>query len=60
MTSAPVVPAIKWVIPGGRPAKIVIYEEEMVSFFVEAAELLGVPKSVIRGWHGTSYNFTPD
>jgi HTH-type transcriptional regulator, glycine betaine synthesis regulator len=34
------------VVPGGRPAESVAFEEQMVSFFVEAADLLGVPKSV--------------
>lgn len=31
---------------GNRPAEIVAFEAEMAGFFVEAAELLGVPKSV--------------
>jgi DNA-binding transcriptional regulator GbsR (MarR family) len=35
-----------WVLAGDRPASIVQFEEEVVSFFVDAAELLGVPKSV--------------
>jgi DNA-binding transcriptional regulator GbsR (MarR family) len=35
-----------WVLAGDRPASTVQFEEEMVSFFVDAAELLGVPKSV--------------
>jgi len=35
-----------WVLAGDRPACTVKFEEEMVSFFVDAAELLGVPKSV--------------
>jgi DNA-binding transcriptional regulator GbsR (MarR family) len=35
-----------WVLAGDRPAGTVQFEEEMVSFFVDAAELLGVPKSV--------------
>ncbi len=30
----------------GRPADVVAFEEAMVSFFLEAAEMLGVPKSV--------------
>lgn len=34
------------VVPGGRPAENVAFEERVVSFFVEAADLLGVPKSV--------------
>lgn len=36
----------KWVLPGDRPSNAILFEEEMVSFFVDAAELLGVPKSV--------------
>jgi DNA-binding transcriptional regulator GbsR (MarR family) len=32
--------------PGRRPADIVAFEGVMVDFFVDAAELLGVPKSV--------------
>jgi len=35
-----------WVVPGTRPEGIVKFEEQMVSFFVDAADLLGVPKSV--------------
>ena len=31
---------------GGRPADVVAFEEALVDFFVEAAEILGVPKSV--------------
>lgn len=34
------------VIPGNRPADIVAFEAELVSFFLDAANLLGVPKSV--------------
>lgn len=34
------------VIPGDRPADIVAFESELVSFFLDAATLLGVPKSV--------------
>ena len=34
------------VLPGGRPAAVVAFEGAMVDFFVDAAELLGVPKSV--------------
>ena len=30
----------------GRPAEVVAFEEAMVSFFLEAAEMLGGPKSV--------------
>lgn len=34
------------VLPGDRPADLVAFEGAMVDFFVDAAELLGVPKSV--------------
>jgi DNA-binding transcriptional ArsR family regulator len=34
------------VLPGDRSADIVAFEAAMVDFFVDAAELLGVPKSV--------------
>lgn len=34
------------VISGNRPADIVAFESELVSFFLDAAILLGVPKSV--------------
>ncbi len=34
------------VIPNGRPQAIVAFEVEVVSFFVDAADLLGVPKSL--------------
>ena len=34
------------VLPGDRPADVVAFEEQVVKFFVDAAELLGVPKSV--------------
>ncbi len=34
------------VIPNGRPPSIIAFEIAVVSFFVEAADLLGVPKSV--------------
>ena len=34
------------VLPGDRPADVVGFEQAMVDFFVDAAELLGVPKSV--------------
>jgi DNA-binding HxlR family transcriptional regulator len=33
-------------VPGGRDAAAVVFEERVVEFFVEAADLLGVPKSV--------------
>lgn len=36
----------KLVIPGDRPADAVAFEVQMVDFFVSAADLLGVPKSV--------------
>jgi DNA-binding transcriptional regulator GbsR (MarR family) len=31
---------------GGRPDAVVVFESQMVDFFVDAAEILGVPKSV--------------
>lgn len=34
------------VLPGDRPAEVVAFEEAVVGFFVDAAELLAVPKSV--------------
>jgi len=34
------------VVQGDRPADIVAFESAMVGFFVDAADLLGVPKSV--------------
>lgn len=37
---------VRWVLPNGRASDIIAYEEEMVRFFVDAAGLLGVPKSV--------------
>lgn len=30
----------------GRPAEVIVFEEAVVEFFVEAAEVLGLPKSV--------------
>lgn len=41
-TSAP----SRLVLPGGRSAGVVAFEEEVVAFFLNAADLLGVPKSV--------------
>jgi len=38
--------AVSLVIPNGRATDVVAFEREVVSFFVEAADLLGVPKSV--------------
>jgi len=34
------------VLPGDRPADVVAFENDLVDFFVDAADLLGVPKSV--------------
>jgi DNA-binding transcriptional regulator GbsR (MarR family) len=34
------------VLPGDRPADVVAFEAALVDFFVDAADLLGVPKSV--------------
>lgn len=36
----------RWVVAEGREAHEVEFEEGMVTFFVDAADLLGVPKSV--------------
>lgn len=36
----------KLILPAGRPADVVAFETQMVDFFVHAADLLGVPKSV--------------
>ena len=36
----------RWVLPGDRPEEVIKFEEQMVAFFVDAADLLGVPKSV--------------
>jgi len=44
--SAPRSAATGLVLPGDRPAEVVAFEVEMVDFFVAAADLLGVPKSV--------------
>lgn len=40
--------ALSWrlVRADGRPAEVVAFEESVVAFFLEAAELLGIPKSV--------------
>jgi DNA-binding transcriptional regulator GbsR (MarR family) len=42
----PPVPAGGLVLPNGRPAEVVAFEKALVDFFVDAAGLLGVPKSV--------------
>lgn len=34
------------VLPAGRPPEVIAFEAEMVDFFVSAADLLGVPRSV--------------
>lgn len=34
------------VLAGPRPAEVAAFEEQVVAFFVEAADILGVPKSV--------------
>jgi len=39
-------PDSRLVIGGGRPAETVAFEVAMVDFYVDAADLLGVPKSV--------------
>ncbi|MBS0631527.1 MAG: hypothetical protein JSS11_06410 [Verrucomicrobia bacterium] len=40
------IPRDSLVLPGDRPAELVAFDHQMVTFFVDAAELLGVPKSV--------------
>lgn len=45
-TTLPTAPASGLVLAAGRPADVVAFEAAMVDFFVDAAELLGVPKSV--------------
>ena len=37
---------LKLVIPDGRPPEVVAFELEVVGFFVDAADLLGFPKSL--------------
>ncbi len=37
---------VRWVVPSGRAADVVAYEEEMIRFFIDTADLLGVPKSL--------------
>ena len=37
---------VRWVLPNGRPRDTIAFDEEMVRFFVDAASLLGVPKSL--------------
>ena len=37
---------VRWVLPNGRASDVIAYEEEMIRFFVDAADLLGVPKSL--------------
>ncbi len=46
--NAPPKPAPKagFVLANGRPAEVVEFEEGVVGFFIDAAELLGVPKSI--------------
>lgn len=45
-TSASTDSGAHWVVASGREAHEVEFEEGMVTFFVDAADLLGVPKSV--------------
>lgn len=44
--SATRAPTTGLVVAGGRPSDVVAFDEQVVAFFVEAADLLGVPKSV--------------
>jgi DNA-binding transcriptional ArsR family regulator len=39
-------PSRSLVLPGERPAAVVAFESDVVDFFVSAAELLGIPKSL--------------
>ena len=43
-----VAPPLSWrmIRADGRPADVVAFEESVVAFFLEAAEILGVPKSL--------------
>lgn len=43
-----VAPSLTWrlIRADGRPADVVAFEESVVAFFLEAAEILGVPKSL--------------
>lgn len=36
----------QWVLPADRPKAIILFEEEMVGLFIDAADLLGLPRSV--------------
>lgn len=38
--------ASRLVLPNGRPPEVVAFEVEVVSYFLDAADLLGVPKSL--------------
>lgn len=40
------IPRNSLILPGSRPAEVVAFDHQMVTFFLDAAELLGVPKSV--------------
>lgn len=42
----PSAPAASLVRPGDRPGEVVVFEAAVVGYFVEAAGMLGVPKSV--------------
>lgn len=47
MTTATLIsPASGLVLTGGRPSEVADFERAMVDFFVDAADLLGVPRSV--------------
>ncbi len=41
-----VLPAADVVVPEGRAAEVVAFEEAVISYFLDAADLLGVPKSL--------------
>ena len=39
-------PGAEIIVPDGRPAEIVAFEQSVVAYFLDAADLLGVPKSL--------------
>jgi len=39
-------PGTEIIVPDGRPAEVVAFEQSVVAYFLDAADLLGVPKSL--------------
>jgi DNA-binding transcriptional regulator GbsR (MarR family) len=39
-------PVADLIVPDGRPAEVVAFEQSVVAYFLDAADLLGVPKSL--------------